>query len=129
MAGLSSEAKKNLKIVFILIGVCFVIFLYSPTSNPIKPIDRKSPNQEVIKKAEEPTKGEPLLEGKESSKKIDRVDAKVVKIIDGDTIDVSFDSKTERIRLIGVDTPETVDPRKDIDCFGKESSDFYKTKS
>jgi micrococcal nuclease len=47
---------------------------------------------------------------------------KVVKVIDGDTIDVSIDGKTERIRFIGVDTPETVDPRKSVQCFGKEAS-------
>ena len=33
--------------------------------------------------------------------------ARVVKVIDGDTIDVSIDGKVERVRLIGIDTPET----------------------
>lgn len=46
----------------------------------------------------------------------------VVKVIDGDTIDVSIDGKIERIRLIGVDTPEVVDPRKPVQCFGQEAS-------
>lgn len=46
----------------------------------------------------------------------------VVKVIDGDTIDVSIDGMTERIRLIGVDTPEVVDPRKPVQCFGQEAS-------
>lgn len=46
----------------------------------------------------------------------------VVKIVDGDTIDVSIDGKIERIRLIGINTPETVDPRKPVECFGKEAS-------
>lgn len=46
----------------------------------------------------------------------------VVKVIDGDTIDVSIDGNTQRIRLIGVDTPETVDPRKPVQCFGQEAS-------
>jgi micrococcal nuclease len=50
----------------------------------------------------------------------------VVKVIDGDTIDVSIDGKTERLRLIGVDTPETVDPRKPVQCFGKEASNHAK---
>ncbi len=48
--------------------------------------------------------------------------AKVTRVIDGDTIDVSFDGKTERIRIIGIDTPETVDPRKPVECFGQEAS-------
>lgn len=46
----------------------------------------------------------------------------VVKVIDGDTIDVSINGKTVRIRLIGVDTPEVVDPRKPVQCFGQEAS-------
>lgn len=51
----------------------------------------------------------------------------VVKVVDGDTIDISIDGKIERLRLIGLDTPETVDPRKPIQCFGIEASN--KTKS
>ena len=46
----------------------------------------------------------------------------VVKIVDGDTIDVSIDGQTERIRFIGLNTPETVDPRKPVECFGQEAS-------
>jgi micrococcal nuclease len=46
----------------------------------------------------------------------------VAKVVDGDTIDVLIDGKTERLRLIGMDTPETVDPRKPVQCFGKEAS-------
>lgn len=50
----------------------------------------------------------------------------VVRIVDGDTIVVSTKGVQEKIRLIGVDTPETVDPRKPVQCFGKEASDFTK---
>lgn len=50
----------------------------------------------------------------------------VVKVVDGDTIDVNIDGKTERLRLIGIDTPETVDPRKPVQCFGKEASNKAK---
>jgi micrococcal nuclease len=51
----------------------------------------------------------------------------VVKVIDGDTLDVSIGGKTERIRLIGINTPETVDPRKEVECFGVEASNKSKT--
>jgi micrococcal nuclease len=43
----------------------------------------------------------------------------VTRVVDGDTIKVS-NGKT--LRLIGVDTPETVDPRKPVQCFGREAS-------
>jgi endonuclease YncB( thermonuclease family) len=50
--------------------------------------------------------------------------ASVVRVVDGDTVDVRFsdDGSTDRIRLIGIDTPEVVDPRKPVQCFGREAS-------
>lgn len=50
----------------------------------------------------------------------------VVKVVDGDTLDVDLGRKVERIRLIGIDTPETVDPRKPVQCFGREASNRAK---
>ena len=44
---------------------------------------------------------------------------KVAHVIDGDTIEIETGQK---VRLIGIDTPEVVDPRKPIECFGKEAS-------
>lgn len=46
----------------------------------------------------------------------------VDRIIDGDTIDVLVNGEEKRIRLIGLNTPETKDPRKPVECFGKEAS-------
>lgn len=51
---------------------------------------------------------------------------KVVKVIDGDTITVEIDGKKESIRMIGIDTPEMVDPRKSVQCFAKEASNKTK---
>jgi endonuclease YncB( thermonuclease family) len=49
--------------------------------------------------------------------------AAVVRVVDGDTVDVQLeDGQTERVRLIGIDTPEVVDPRKPVQCFGREAS-------
>jgi micrococcal nuclease len=50
----------------------------------------------------------------------------VLRVVDGDTIVVSIGGKSETVRLIGIDTPETVDPRKAVQCFGKEASDKTK---
>ncbi|MBU4017503.1 thermonuclease family protein [Patescibacteria group bacterium] len=47
----------------------------------------------------------------------------LVKVIDGDTIAVLINGKNETIRVIGIDTPEVVDPRKTVECFGKEASE------
>ena len=51
---------------------------------------------------------------------------KVLEFNDGDTISVDMDGVKERIRLIGVDTPETQDPRKPVQCFGQAASQFTK---
>lgn len=51
---------------------------------------------------------------------------KVTKVVDGDTIDVDIDGEIERLRLIGINTPETVDPRKSVECFGREASNKAK---
>lgn len=45
----------------------------------------------------------------------------VVRVIDGDTLELDGG---ERVRLIGVDTPESVDPRRPVEYFGKEASAF-----
>ncbi|MDD4569509.1 MAG: thermonuclease family protein [Tepidanaerobacteraceae bacterium] len=46
----------------------------------------------------------------------------VLEVVDGDTIKVNLNGATTTIRLIGMDTPETLDPRKVVQCFGKEAS-------
>jgi micrococcal nuclease len=63
--------------------------------------------------------------------------AKVMRVIDGDTIDVRIfvadensrlQNKVERVRLIGVDTPETVHPFQLLEFFGKEASSYTKSR-
>lgn len=49
--------------------------------------------------------------------------AVITRIIDGDTVQIATG---EKVRLIGIDTPETVDPRKGVQCFGKKASDHTK---
>ena len=48
--------------------------------------------------------------------------ALVVRVVDGDTIEVEVDGETYKVRYIGIDTPETVDPRRPVGCFGEEAS-------
>lgn len=46
----------------------------------------------------------------------------VVHVVDGDTIDVQEGAQKVRVRLIGIDTPEVVDPKKPVQCYGAEAS-------
>jgi micrococcal nuclease len=50
----------------------------------------------------------------------------VSSVVDGDTLKVNINGTIETLRLIGMDTPETVDPRKPVQCFGKEASNKAK---
>jgi len=50
----------------------------------------------------------------------------VSSVVDGDTLKVNINGTVETLRLIGLDTPETVDPRKPVQCFGKEASNKAK---
>ena len=50
------------------------------------------------------------------------VTARVVRVIDGDTIEVSIGGADEDVRYIGIDTPETVKPGTPVQCYGPQAS-------
>jgi len=50
--------------------------------------------------------------------------ATVVDVVDGDTMVIDFGGREELVRLIGIDTPETVHPDRPVECFGPEASAF-----
>ena len=54
----------------------------------------------------------------------DVLSAPVVRVVDGDTIVVSVEGSNRKVRLIGVDTPETVKPNTPVQYYGKAASDF-----
>ena len=51
---------------------------------------------------------------------------KVVRVVDGDTFSATNGKEKTKIRLIGVDTPETVHPNKPVEAYGIEASRFLK---
>jgi micrococcal nuclease len=48
----------------------------------------------------------------------------VVKVVDGDTIHVLVAGRRDKVRYIGVDTPETKHPTKGVQCYGRAASAF-----
>jgi micrococcal nuclease len=50
------------------------------------------------------------------------VSARVVRVIDGDTVEVTIDGTEEDVRYIGIDTPETVKPGSPVECYGPQAS-------
>jgi micrococcal nuclease len=57
-----------------------------------------------------------------------KFDATVVHVSDGDTITVRVGAREERVRILGADTPEVVDPRKPVQCYGPEASAHTKAR-
>src|SRR5215210_3264133 len=55
------------------------------------------------------------------------VNATMISVVDGDTIDVNIGGHRERVRLIGIDTPETKKPNTPVQCFGPEATRFTKS--
>ncbi|MFZ1654693.1 MAG: thermonuclease family protein [Candidatus Moraniibacteriota bacterium] len=52
------------------------------------------------------------------------VAVRVTRVIDGDTFEIEGG---ERVRLIGIDTPESVKPNTPVECYAVESSEYLKT--
>mgnify|MGYP005839445763 CR=1 FL=1 len=50
-------------------------------------------------------------------------EAEVLRVVDGDTIEVETGGQIYKVRYIGIDTPETVDPRRPVQCVGKEAAE------
>lgn len=55
-------------------------------------------------------------------------EAKIISVTDGDTVTARINNKDYELRMIGVDTPETVHPSKPVAFYGKEASEFSKNK-
>ncbi|MEK9156287.1 MAG: thermonuclease family protein [Patescibacteria group bacterium] len=126
--------RKTVKLVlYSIIATVFLIALFSRTDQPTGTTN--SNDREI--KTEEPAKPETVQPANQvvaTQAEIKPAEApqqqtdlySVASVTDGDTIKVYINNETETIRLIGMDTPETVDPRKPVQCFGKEASNKAK---
>jgi micrococcal nuclease len=54
---------------------------------------------------------------------MDVLNAPVLNIVDGDSVDVQLEGRTVRVRYIGVNTSETYHPKKGVESFGKEATE------
>ena len=121
------------KLILGSLGALFLILLLS--GGGIEPQQTSAVTSEPVEvKAEETVASEEVTENQpvqENSKTPSGVPVsnlyQVVSVVDGDTLKVSMDGNVETIRLIGIDTPETVHPTKPVECFGKDASDKAKS--
>jgi micrococcal nuclease len=83
------------------------------------------PNPRPSNRSENPTHKSPKESPpKESTAKPSVNMVLVTRVVDGDTIEVNYRGSIVDIRLIGVDTPETVHPTEPVECFGPAASRF-----
>lgn len=142
--------------VFILIAVAVAVYVYfnrspdavgalidvllggetpvvstAPTARPARPTARPT-SKPPAPTSRPATGGGPQVDGRavlgadypSRPSKLQR--AKVLKVVDGDTVDVQLGGEEVRLRLIGLDTPESVDPRKPVECYAVEASNKAK---
>lgn len=107
----------SIKQIGIAVAITISIFLLGALfggSQPLQP----SPPQDAVSENTPSQQKETLL-----PTKINDGTILVTRVIDGDTIEIEGGQK---VRYIGIDTPETVDPRKPVQCFGVEASNRNK---
>ncbi len=121
---IESNAKKQKRLLFsasflaviiILSGAILIIQLSSKLStqpNSTSPVSPNEPEQTTIESRPSTAEG-PFP---------------VTYIADGDTFHINYYGVETSLRLIGVDTPETVDRRTTVQCFGIEASNYLKSK-
>ncbi|WP_445670430.1 thermonuclease family protein [Peribacillus sp. FSL R5-0717] len=140
--------KKKWRKSFLFSLISFVVFMIAIINDPTLDTETAS-NETKTKSSQEEKKQEEKAEKKDSEtakKETEKpsekatttattktatpkavqhgVKAKVVRVIDGDTIEVLMDGKQEQIRMLLIDTPETKHPQKPVEKFGPEASQF-----
>ena len=107
--------RKYFLFISLLVNVLLMFFLSFRLQNPVvKELADSEINRELPQSTSQPS---PAVIGQEIESNSELV--KVIKVIDGDTISLE---NGEVVRYIGIDTPETVHPSKEVGCFGEESS-------
>lgn len=104
--------QKLTKLLFLALLVLLVVFL-DPKGDVLGRFDKNFKKNSYF---------ETCIPGSNASSTI----FDVVEVSDGDTIIISKECAPVSVRFIGIDTPETVDPRKPVQCFGKEASAYTK---
>lgn len=114
---------KNPKILTFLTFVVFVVGISFLSSEAFKQYQSIETNKDVPSKIV----NQPQEAGQSGVVQgIQGDQAYVTDVIDGDTIKVIINTKEYTVRFVGIDTPETRDPRRPVGCFGKEASNKTK---
>ena len=108
-----------------LAGIVFPVSLFLNTQNEHQPITTSTDTASEIPALQETVQS--ITDTSSTVKGVPNVELyAIASVVDGDTIKVRMNDKIETIRLIGIDTPETVHPSKPVQCFGREASNKTK---
>ena len=88
--------------------------------------EKNDVGEDLDEQEQEPSDSDTSEEDNNDNVPDNTIPATVVRVVDGDTLKATVDGKEETVRLILVDTPETVHPSKPVQPFGPEASDFAK---
>lgn len=110
--------KKKFIVVIIIFSVLLNVFFLVNSLSGIGELEQKTTSKNSVT----PT-GVILPSVSPKVLSTQQTQATVTKVIDGDTFEITGGKK---VRMIGIDTPETVDPRRPLMCFGKQASDRTK---
>lgn len=111
---MSLRQKRSLLALFLFVGGIIAAGLTTNQEFKLNPQEKQKPTQTVLSASEK-------MQATGSA-------ALVTKVVDGDTIEVRINNKQEKIRIIGINTPESVDPRRGVQCFGIDASNRAKEK-
>ena len=111
----------GIALVSVLIGSAIPLSARPSSSDPAAPSEPASQNDDnaVNNDSDDTESGEGT-----SEPAVNQPLYTVLEVIDGDTIDINYEGAKTRIRLIGIDTPETKNPEKPVECYGPEASAF-----
>lgn len=104
--------------------LCLVLMLLAPACAPESALPQAPPAAVPVEPADDIPSASPAAEPQQPLDPRRGPNALVSRVVDGDTIDVVLRGRSERVRLIGIDTPESVDPRQPVQCFALEASAF-----
>lgn len=139
VASIVYAIKRNIewKKWLIITGAAFAVFVVAAMLDPSQPEQQpditRGNQQEIaatshpISAANNETKSHETENISEESS-IPLIEVVVTRVVDGDTLNATINGAEEKIRLIGVDTPETVHPTEGTETYGKEASDYTKAR-
>lgn len=109
-------------IVVAIVGLLFNYFLWLATNDEV----HNEPVETPFMASPEQDEGTASPEQDEGTASPEQDAITISRVVDGDTIKAMIEGEEKTIRIIGINTPETVDPRKPVECFGKEASNAAK---